>query len=220
VLTWVAYALAAAALVTAGRWYARRVDPLGRRRPFPVISVVLLGVLSVAAAAPGVLRAREQDRLARVASDLAGVRVSVHCQTFGEEFVDAGAELGYVRFGADGVPQRRTVIKYEPCRDLARYLRSGKRSPTPAQVVAVHVLTHEAMHLGGVLNEAVAECRAVQRDARTAMLLGAAPDAARALAARYWRDVYPRMPDDYRSRDCAPGGSLDERLDDAPWATA
>ena len=33
---------------------------------------------------------------------------------------------------------------------------------------ALHVLTHEAMHLSGRLGEAGAECAAVQRDARTA----------------------------------------------------
>jgi hypothetical protein len=61
-------------------------------------------------------------------------------------------------------------------------------------VVAVHVLTYEAMHLSGRLNEAAAE-----------------------LAGAYWRNVYPLMPDAYRSTDCRPGGTLDERLPDAPW---
>jgi hypothetical protein len=218
VLTWVAYALALAAVAAAARWYVRRVDELGRRRPFPAVSVALLALLTVAAAAPGVLRAREEHRLARAASDLAGRRVRVHCQTFGEEFVDAGAEIGYVRWRADGRPESRTVLKYEPCRDLARYLRSGKRAPTFEQVVAVHLLTHESMHLAGEHNEAVAECRAVQRDTRTTQLLGATFGQARALAARYWREVYPRMPEDYRSRDCAAGGALDEGLGDPPWA--
>jgi hypothetical protein len=57
----------------------------------------------------------------------------------------------------------------------------------------------------------------VQRDARTAQLLGASPTDARALAVAYWRTVYAGMPDGYRSADCAPGGPLDEHLPDAPW---
>jgi hypothetical protein len=84
-------------------------------------------------------------------------------------------------------------------------------------VVAVHVLTHEAMHLSGRLGEAAAECAAVQRDAHTARLLGARPGDAAELAAAYWRNIYPLMPEGYRSGDCHPGGPLDERLADAPW---
>ena len=97
----------------------------------------------------------------------AGARVAVRCQTVGGAFVDAGPELGYVRWRADGSPEPWTLIKRDQCRDLAAYLRSDKRRPTRDQV-AVHVLTHEAMHLSGRLGEAVAECAAVQRDAHTA----------------------------------------------------
>jgi hypothetical protein len=101
--------------------------------------------------------------------------VAVRCQSFGGAFVDAGPELGYVRGRADGKPEPWTLINRD-------------------QVVAVHVLTHEAMHLSGQLNEAAAE-----------------------LAAAYWRDIYPLMPDGYRSADCRPGGPLDEGLADDPW---
>ena len=41
-----------------------------------------------------------------------------------------------------------------------------------------------------------------------------------ALAVSYWRTVYPRMPDGYRSSACRPGGAMDERLPDAPWTPA
>jgi hypothetical protein len=78
-------------------------------------------------------------------------------------------------------------------------------------VVAVHVLTHEAMHLSGRLDEAVAECAAVQRDAQTVRLLGARPTDTAALAAMYWENIYPLMPDRYRSGECRPGG---------PWTSA
>jgi len=73
------------------------------------------------------------------------------------------------------------------------------------------------MHLSGRLAEAAAECAAVQRDAHTARLLGAPAADAAALAATYWRDLYPLMPDGYRSPECRPGGAMDERLPDAPW---
>jgi hypothetical protein len=210
--------LAVAAAVVAARWYANRADELGRRRDFPLVSVVLLAVLAAGAATPGVLRARQERRLAAVASALAGVPVAVRCQRLGSAFVDAGPELGYVRWQPDGTPERRTLIKRDACRDLAAYVRSGGRRPSRAQVVAVHVLAHEAMHMAGLVQEHAAECAAVQRDARAARLLGASPDDARALAVAYWRTVYPAMPDGYRSTACRPGGTLDEHLPDAPWA--
>ena len=81
----------------------------------------------------------------------------------------------------------------------------------------MHVLDHEAVHLSGRLAEAAAECAAVQRDAHTARLLGAASAEAAGLAASYWRDLYPLMPDGYRSPECRAGGALDERLPDARW---
>jgi hypothetical protein len=164
------------------------------------VSVALLLALAVAAAAPGVLRTHQERRLGRAASELAGARVAVRCQSLGGAFVDGGPELGYVRWRADGHPEPWAL--HRPSRD---------------QVLAVHVLPHEAMHLSGRLDEAVAECAAVQRDARTARLLGAADADAAGLAVAYWHDLYPLMPDGYRSPDCRPGGDLDEHLADAPW---
>ena len=58
---------------------------------------------------------------------------------------------------------------------------------------------------------------AVQRDAQTARLLGARPADAAALAAAYWANIYPLMPDRYRSGERRQGGAMDERLADAPW---
>jgi hypothetical protein len=74
------------------------------------------------------------------------------------------------------------------------------------------------MHMAGETAEAVAECQAVQRDSRTAELLGATPEQARRLALAYYDDIFPRMPDEYRSADCTPGGRLDEGLSTSPWA--
>ena len=216
-LTWLAVALVTGAAVVAIGWALRRTDELGRPRRFPWVTVALLLALGAGAAVPAVLRASQERRLGTAASVLAGARVAVRCQSFGGAFVDAGPELGYVRWRADGSPEPWTLLKRDQCRHLAAYARSDKRRPTRDQVVAVHVLTHEAMHLSGRLAEAVAECAAVQRDAQTARLLGARPADAAELAAAYWRNIYPLMPDSYRTSECRPGGAMDERLPDAPW---
>jgi hypothetical protein len=160
-----------------------------------------------------VARASQERRLGATASVLAGAPVAVRCQSLGQAVLDGGPELGHVRWRSDGTPEPWALIKRDQCRHLA----ADKRRPTRDEVVAVHVLTHEAMHLAGRLGEAGAECAAVQRDAHTARLLGAEPaDAARA-AATYWREVYPLMPGGYRSEQRQGGGSMDEGLADAPW---
>ena len=218
-LTWLAVLALAAAVALAARWWAfgGRHDSLGRPVAFPTIAVSLLVVLSLAAAYPGFVRRREEHKLASVASVIAGAHVKVVCQTLSGAFVDAGAEAGYVRWGPDGVPEHTAHIKWEQCKELRRYLHSDKRHPSFAQLQAVHVLTHEAVHTSGEKVEAITECKAVQRDAQTARLLGAPDDGARALAWDYWKTVYPNMPDDYRDGACTPDGALDEKLPSSPW---
>jgi hypothetical protein len=218
VLTWLAGLALLGAVALAGRWYAvGRRDSLGRPVSFPTVTVALLLVLAVAAAYPAVARRREERRLASVASAIAGVKVTVVCQTLSGAFVDAGAEAGYVRWGPDGVPEHTAHIKWEQCKALRRYLRSLAAHPTREQLQAVHVLTHEAVHTSGEKSEALTECNAVQRDAETARRLGATDARARALAWLYWKTVYPDMPDGYRDAECAPGGTLDEALPTSPW---
>ncbi len=217
-LSWCVAGLLAAAVVVAGRWVLRRADALGRPRRFPAVSVVLLVVPAAVLAVPVWRHERLQHRLGQVASRLAGQDVEVHCQTFGEQFVHGGSELGWVGFAAGGQPDHGAVITREPCADLESYLDRHGVTPTPSQVIAVHVLSHESRHLAGVQDEARTECEAVQRDAVTARLLGADAADAHRLARLYWAVDYPNMPDAYQSPDCTPGGPWDEHLPDAPWA--
>ena len=209
---------AGGATVLFARWFPRRVDALGRPRSFPVLSVSALLALAVVAAVPGAHRRVQEHHLAVVAAQLAGRHVSVHCQTTTGELLDAGSELGYVPYGADGRLLPETVLKHQQCRDLAAYGRDLD-DPTAAEVVAVHVLTHESMHMRGESSESVAECEAMQRDAMTAELLGASPAAAQRLARAYLLAVYPRMPEEYVTADCRADGPLDEHRSPSVFAT-
>jgi hypothetical protein len=218
VLIWLSAALLVLAAGLTLRWSGFRFDALGRPRPFPVISVSLCLVVGLGSAVPVGLHVRTEHRISAAASAIGGIDASVHCQTASQASFDLGPELGYVKFGVNGVPEHHALIKWEPCHELAEWIGSDHRHPSLAEVVAVHVLTHETMHMAGSTDEAVTECRAMQRDAAMARRLGADPKDADALAVRYWREVYPRMSDNYRSPSCAPGGALDEHLPDPPWS--
>ena len=144
----------------------------------------------------------------------------IHCQRLGETFTYAGAELGHVWFDASGDPDGTAFIAYDVCQDLTEYWQSSvqhKATPTIDELVAVHVLSHEAMHLKGVLPEALAECEAMQHNAWLAEALGARPEDAQALAERYWLAIYPRMPAEYRTDRCYEDGPLDRTPGDGIW---
>jgi hypothetical protein len=215
VLQYAAVALGLAALVLFVRWLSQR--NIREHLQFPAISISSCLVLAVVATVPVVNRITLESRLSHAASELIGVHVKVDCQTLTGATLDMGRELGYVKWGPDGVPEHKTLIKHEQCNDLNAYLNSNKLHPSAAQVLAVHVLTHESMHMSGTTSEAIAECHAMQHDSAMAEDLGAPAAAAHALAVTYWHTVYPYMPDGYTSGDCKPGGALDLHLPDAPW---
>jgi hypothetical protein len=216
VLLILAIVFAAGAVTVAVRWSLKPQDAIGRRRKFPLVTVALLGVVAAGLATPTVLRHREEGHLAKVATVLVGQHVTVHCQTFGQTFTDLSGDLGYVRYGPGG-PELHTTIQRGPCSDLKHYYNGDQARPSAAETIAVHVLTHESMHMRGETNEAIAECEAMQRDAETAQLLGASPQEGLALARAYWLTDYPNMPGNYRTADCVLNGKLDERLPDPPW---
>jgi hypothetical protein len=217
-LTAACVASVAAGVVALLRWWLRRLDVLGRKRPFPLVSVALSAVLAVGCAIPVLQHHRLEGRLSAAASRIVGFDVRVHCETPGETMLEATGDLAHVSFDRNGRPERRAVVKWEQCRDLSSWLRSPRGDADPAQLIAVHVVTHEAMHMAGILDEAKAECAAVQRDQVMAQALGATAVDAATLARRYWIGVYPRMPDGYRSGECGPGGGMDERKNGAPWS--
>ncbi len=166
-----------------------------------VILIALTGVLVWQGMAERSWTAN-QARLSAVATQIAGTPVSVHCQRFSETYFSASSAEGIVGVDENGAPQGEADLTYSACRDLAAWLSSNKGSPTREQMIAVHVLTHEAMHVSGVMAEGDAECDALSFDARTAQLLGATPKEATALAAYYRTKVYPSMPAGYRTNSC------------------
>ncbi|GMA89211.1 hypothetical protein GCM10025868_44610 [Angustibacter aerolatus] len=109
------------------RWTRRPVDGLGRRRPFLAVSVGLSLALAVGGTVPVLQHHRLETRLSAVASALVGAPSEVRCQSLGRQAADLGSDLGSVRSGPDGVPERRTFVERDPCRE---------RRPTSAATAA------------------------------------------------------------------------------------
>ncbi len=81
---------------------------------------------------------------------------------------------------------------------------------------AVNALAHESVHLTGVLDEAVTECRSVQLIVEAAKTLGVEPSYAARMRDAYWNDAYPTLSSAYRTSECHDGSALD--LDSARHA--
>ena len=135
-------------------------------------------------------------------------------------FIFAAALPAVVILAADPAPPLKKILFFTKSSNFEHSVikERGGQPGFAAQILAVHVLTHESMHMSGTTSEAVAECHAMQHDTAMAEDLGAPAAAAHALAVTYWHTVYPYMPDGYTSGDCKPGGALDLHLPDAPWA--
>ena len=74
---------------------------------------------------------------------------------------------------------------------------------------AVNALAHESVHLTGVLDEAVTECRSVQLIVEAAKTLGVDPSYGARMRDAYWNDAYPTLSSAYRTSECHDGSALD-----------
>jgi hypothetical protein len=173
---------------------------------------------------------RRQERLGAIASQIAGHRVAIHCQSLGGELIDVSSEDGKVKFDGEGRPAGHADLKRKICKDLDRFPRDLRLpafrcvdtgAPCTKRIRddiwAAHVLAHESWHLAGQQAEDVAECNALQTTAFVAAKLGASATRAQAIAAYAWTTLYPRTPESYRSDDCRSGGKLDLHPYVAAW---
>lgn len=207
VLTWL---LAVGAALLA--WLAYR-HFTGRRAPFLILMLCLILACGTAAE---VQHRRMEARYTAAVKDLLDRKDTyVVCERLSGALLNVWNRAGYVRWSPDGSKPSRADLTWGTCRDLRAW--DPRTTPTADQIVALHVLTHEAMHLDGHYGEAEAECEAVQHDAAMARLLGASPTTGQRLAETYYRDMYPRMRDGYTSAECRQGGALDATPRDSHW---
>jgi hypothetical protein len=192
-------------------WLGVRAYAFGTR---PVVSVAVVLALLVPALWTEMRWLRVQSAATTSVQQLTGRPTArVQCQRALDTFVWAGADLGRVEWDEPD----RAWLTLETCQHLGSWYRSDHEEPTLDEAIAVHVLTHEAMHVAGGRNEATTECRALQNDARTVVLLGGSPEQGSTLAERVATEVYPTMSEEYRTSECRPGGALDLTPGDGSW---
>jgi hypothetical protein len=183
------------------------------------VVLVIVGALAALGFARREDRLREQDRLAAIASDLAGRKVGVHCPGFLSSLVDTRGEAGRVKFDHDGRAADHADLSPQTCRMLRHLDRVDficlERSECGYDEFkagwAAHTLAHEAFHLRGLTDEGITECYALQNTAFVAERLGVATAQAQKLQTWLYVKGYPNEPTEYRSAQCYDGGALDLR---------
>lgn len=160
-------------------------------------------------------RVETQRRAGLAASLIAGRPVTVRCPGVIRRRFLFEVNHGTVQFGPDGLPADHTQLAGEACAGLRRIVEQGPRldlaclrldacSQADTRVaLGVVVLTHEAVHLRGVMDEAKTECEAVKRSPVVAVALGASEASARDIQDWQFSVADERLPERYRTAvDC------------------
>jgi hypothetical protein len=199
------------------------IAPAGYDLPMPMSKPYLVVVLALAVlfAWPTVHRWYFQWHLSAMATELAdGHRAKVHCNTMFDTMLDS--EM--LASGHANPLTGEIAIQKPWCDRLMAYLAHPARADE-LEVVSLDIFTHESMHVRGEMNEARTECQAVQRNYRSAKLLGVPDETAKKNALDYYNTTYQMrgkiggMQAAYYSNQCAPDKAMDEHLSDSTWAT-
>lgn len=184
------------------------------RFPIDKLYLTLIVTLALVTAWPPFHYWRFECFLNTIARQLAENHpVTVHCNTLWDTLWDEDARVG----GHEDFKTGYIVIQYPRCYLLMDYLKHPATA-NQEELISLNILTHESMHARGEHNEARTECQAVQRNYRTAKLLGVADSIAKQNALDYYTAYYLKRNDGYFSKDCAPEKALDEHLSDSTWS--
>jgi len=205
-----------------------------RRMPAKVKVAVAVAVLILPAMwlVDTVQRVRLQNRLQPIASEIAGRQVGVRCPGWWGRLLSPGdTDAGRVTVDAAGRVGDHTELRAATCAELGALaggdreaqLACAERSTSCGDDVqqlawAIGTLSHEAIHLRGILDEAVTECYGMQYLALSAQRLGATPQQAHGLALLHWETSPEKKPARYHvPGGCEDGGKLDARPADPVW---
>jgi hypothetical protein len=182
------------------------------RPPVRVVAPLVAGVLvlAVLGVRGHVRRMEVEHRASDVASAIAGRSVRVHCPGVLRRHLSYEITEGRVRFSAAGVPDPGTNLSADACAGLRRVLDKSaalnleclywRCSPDDTRAaMGLIVLTHESVHMRGVMDEGATECEAQARVEATALKLGLTPAAAQSVAHWAATDYAELLPEQYRT---------------------
>jgi hypothetical protein len=182
------------------------------RPPVRVVAPLIAGVLLLAVlGVRGHIRRGEVERRAgAVAGAIAGHSVDVHCPGPIRSHLFYEITEGRVRFSAAGVPDRETNLSADACAGLRRVLDRGSSlnleclywqcsADDTRAAMGLIVLTHESVHMRGVMDEGLTECEAEGRVETTALRLGLTPSSAQSVAHWARTDYAELLPEQYRA---------------------
>lgn len=160
-----------------------------------------------------------EHKAEKIATQLAdGRKASFHCNSF----VDALYDNDTFAAGHASPETGRIVFQIPWCDRLLDYLDHPAKA-NREELHSLNMLTHESMHVRGEMNEATTECQGIQRNYRTAKLLGISDNIAKRNALNIYNINYqylkyaPQRVANYYSDQCAPNMELDEHLPDSTW---
>lgn len=199
-----------------------RADAPGVERPEPRTLAITAAILLPLAGWGWHVRSERlhvEDRAAAAASQVAGRPVHVHCPGQLKRRLSTEIHDGEVQF-VDGRPADETKLTARVCDGLGRLLDRGAAldlaclqlddcsADDTSVAYGVAVLTHESVHMRGVMDEAATECEAVRRSAGVAQALGASPRAAAFIADWQFSVADDQLPENYRTTaDCRIAGT-------------
>jgi hypothetical protein len=175
--------------------------PFVKHQKFPLISCLLvIGMLGIFGVPEIQWLSSEHQASLAVAAISGNPKGKLVCQRFSEAFFDPNVSIaGYVDWDQPDV----AVLKWAQCEQLFKWMNSDKKNPTAEEMSAVHVLTHESVHVSGNRDEASTECTAVSKDSAMAQFLGASRAQGNHIATFYFENIWPHMPADYQLAGCS-----------------
>ena len=169
----------------------------------------ILLTLTIATASVPIRHMMFQSRLSAAAEELLGKEsVHVDCNSYFDSLFHFNL-AGFVYRGSSTMN-----LEVRSCKDLKSYLKNPSEASS-RELFALHVLTHETMHVAGEFNEELADCQAFQRNHKMAELLDVPSNVAAKNAVDIHRTRSKRHP--YYSPQCEPGMDMDEKLPNAVW---
>lgn len=153
-----------------------------------------------------------ERKITQVTNHLADLKpTNVECQSATSSIFDSTNSwwAGYTFIDTGEV-----VFKSGWCERLKNYLKAPAEADY-SERYSIQLLAHEAMHVRGETNELYTECQAIQRNYRTARMMGVPEEYAVLHSVNYYLNEYPKHP--YYDPNCKPGSELDEELTDSTW---